>query len=271
MLITVWNYQDIGGWLNNRWPGFKKAVSTWGYGLSPSAFSGFMLRALQACSRSPQHFAVPRALFTKPVRAGTRPARARIIIRSTCACALRCFTGHSNAGSIRANRASVCASSRSSFLRLSPISRTLRAFATITSCPNSVSKRLIQGEKELKSLSARHNRHGGAITILRRSSIALSSSPASSALARLRLPRLLPGRRSLFLHHHRRHPTAFGGQAVTGVGRFAVTQPVGLPLARHLVARPDVVVRSTDRRRRAALAADRPRVRYHPHVGWDRR
>src|SRR6185369_13072201 len=41
---------------------------------------------------------------------------------------------------------SVCASSRSSFLRLSPISRTLRAFATITSCPNSLSKRLIQGE-----------------------------------------------------------------------------------------------------------------------------
>src|SRR5215813_11087913 len=35
---------------------------------------------------------------------------------------------------------------RSSFLRLSPISRTLRAFATITSCPNLLSKRLIQGE-----------------------------------------------------------------------------------------------------------------------------
>jgi hypothetical protein len=46
----------------------------------------------------------------------------------------------------RANRASVCASSRSSFLRLSPISRTLRAFATITSCLNWLSKRLIQGE-----------------------------------------------------------------------------------------------------------------------------
>src|SRR5262249_15959843 len=30
--------------------------------------------------------------------------------------------------------------------RLSPIRRTLRAFATITSCPNSLSKRLIQGE-----------------------------------------------------------------------------------------------------------------------------
>src|ERR1041385_749497 len=56
-------------------------------------------------------------------------------MRSALACALRCFTGYSNSGSIRANRASVCASSRSSFLRLSPISRTLRAFATITSCP----------------------------------------------------------------------------------------------------------------------------------------
>src|SRR5580693_4050724 len=67
-------------------------------------------------------------------------------LRSACACALRCFTGYSNSGSILANRASVCASSRSSFLRLSPISRTLRAFATITACPNSLSKRLIQGE-----------------------------------------------------------------------------------------------------------------------------
>src|SRR4029077_11658209 len=44
------------------------------------------------------------------------------------------------------SRARVRASSRSSFLRLSPISRTLRAFATTTSCPNSLSKRLIQGE-----------------------------------------------------------------------------------------------------------------------------
>ena len=34
----------------------------------------------------------------------------------------------------------------SSFLRLSPISRTLRALATITSCPHWRSKRLIQGE-----------------------------------------------------------------------------------------------------------------------------
>ncbi len=47
---------------------------------------------------------------------------------------------------MRANRASVLASSRSSFLRLSPIKRTLRACATITSCPNSLSSRLTHGE-----------------------------------------------------------------------------------------------------------------------------
>src|SRR5579863_4474675 len=45
-----------------------------------------------------------------------------------------------------ASRAKACASSRSSFFRLSPISRTLRAWATITSCPNSLRSRLIQGE-----------------------------------------------------------------------------------------------------------------------------
>jgi len=77
-------------------------------------------------------------------RPRTSSARARITLRS--ACALRCFTGHSNSGSILASRARVCASSRSSFLRLSPISRTLRACATITSCPNPLSKPLIQGE-----------------------------------------------------------------------------------------------------------------------------
>src|SRR5208337_829355 len=98
------------------------------------------------CSSGLKLLASPRAVLTSPVRVRTRPARARIIIRSACARALRCFTGLSNSGSIRASRASVCASSRSSFLRLSPISRTLRAFATITSCPNSLSKRLIQGE-----------------------------------------------------------------------------------------------------------------------------
>ena len=67
-------------------------------------------------------------------------------VRSACALALRCFTGDSNQGTIRASRASVCASSRSSFFRLSPIRRTLRAWATIASCPNSASSRLTQGE-----------------------------------------------------------------------------------------------------------------------------
>src|ERR1700726_1432009 len=85
-------------------------------------------------------------MLTSPVRARTNPARARINVRSACACTLRCFTGYSNFGSIRANRASVCASRRSSFLRLSPINRTLREFATITSCPKSLSIRLIHGE-----------------------------------------------------------------------------------------------------------------------------
>src|SRR5271169_1318524 len=94
----------------------------------------------------PIGFGQSRAVLTSAVRARTNPARARITVRSACAFALRCFTGHSNCGSIRANRASVCASRRSSFFRLSPINRTLRACATITSCPNSLNKRLTQGE-----------------------------------------------------------------------------------------------------------------------------
>jgi hypothetical protein len=47
---------------------------------------------------------------------------------------------------MRANRASVRASSRSSFFRLSPIKRTLRACATITSCPSPLNNRLTHGE-----------------------------------------------------------------------------------------------------------------------------
>src|SRR5215472_3963005 len=68
------------------------------------------------------------------------------MIKSACARALRCWIGPSNSGSIRASRAKVRASSRSSFFRLSPIKRTLRACATITSCPNSFTNRLIHGE-----------------------------------------------------------------------------------------------------------------------------
>src|ERR1019366_5502294 len=90
--------------------------------------------------------ASPRAVFTSAVRARTSPARARITVRSACAFALRCRTGHSHWGSILASRASLRASSRSSFFRLSPIQRTLRACATITSCPNSLNRRLTHGE-----------------------------------------------------------------------------------------------------------------------------
>src|SRR5713101_3385931 len=49
------------------------------------------------------------------VRASTSAARARITIRSACACSLRCRIGLSNSGSIRASRPNVFASSRSSF------------------------------------------------------------------------------------------------------------------------------------------------------------
>jgi transposase len=63
-------------------------------------------------------------------RMRTIAARARITVRSACASALRCLTGHNSWGSILTSRASVLASSRSSLRRLSPISRTLRACAT---------------------------------------------------------------------------------------------------------------------------------------------
>ena len=47
---------------------------------------------------------------------------------------------------MRASRASVRASRRSSFRRLSPIKRTFRAWATITSWPSAVNSRLTHGE-----------------------------------------------------------------------------------------------------------------------------
>src|SRR5207248_19123 len=96
-------------------------------GLRAASFAGFILRTLHPRNRWPYDFASPRAVFTSAVRARTNPARARIRLRSACAFALRCFTGQSNSGSILASRAKVCASRRSSFFRLSPISRTLRA------------------------------------------------------------------------------------------------------------------------------------------------
>ena len=60
--------------------------------------------------------------------------------------ALRCCTGLSSSGSIRASRTSVRASSRSSLRRLLTIKRTFCACATITSCPSAVKSRLTQGE-----------------------------------------------------------------------------------------------------------------------------
>src|ERR1700693_6213492 len=105
-----------------------------------------MFRGLQPRNRSPYDLVSTRAVLISAVRDRTSPARARITVRSACAFALRCFTGLSNCGSIRASRASVRASSRSSFFRLSPIKRTLRACATITSCPRSLNNRLTHGE-----------------------------------------------------------------------------------------------------------------------------
>ena len=69
-----------------------------------------MLRRLQPRSRSPYDFVSPRAVFISAVCARTRLARARITVRSACACALGCFTGDSNCGSIGASRARVLAS-----------------------------------------------------------------------------------------------------------------------------------------------------------------
>jgi hypothetical protein len=73
---------------------------------SSFTFSGFMFRGLQPRNRSPQGFVTPRTVLINDVRARTKPARARIAIRSDCACALRCFTGDNNRGSIRTSRAS---------------------------------------------------------------------------------------------------------------------------------------------------------------------
>jgi len=114
--------------------------------LSPSASSRFTFRGLQPRSRSPYDFVNPRAVLISDVRVRTSPARARMTVRSACAFRLRCCTGPSRSGSIRASRARVRASKRSSFRRLSPIKRTFRAWATITSCSNSLNRRLTHGE-----------------------------------------------------------------------------------------------------------------------------
>src|SRR5215471_18604199 len=107
-------------------------------------------------SRSPYDFTNPRAAFTSAVRALTSTARARISVRCNCACALRCFTGLSSSGSIRASRASVRASRRSSFRRLLVIKRTFWACPTITSCPSAVNNRLTHGECVPVSIAMQH-------------------------------------------------------------------------------------------------------------------
>src|SRR3974377_1924338 len=107
-------------------------------------------------SRSPYDFTNPRAAFTSAVRALTSTARARISVRCSCAWALRCFTGLSSSGSIRASRASVRASRRSSFRRLLVIKRTFWACPTITACPSAVNNRLTQGECVPVSMAMRH-------------------------------------------------------------------------------------------------------------------
>lgn len=108
-----------------------------------SAFSGFMLRTFQARSAARLRQSASRVNQSRTSPA--RPARPRYPSQVACACALRCFKRTSK-GSIRASRARDCASSRSFSWRISPISRALRASATITSCPKSLSKRLIRGE-----------------------------------------------------------------------------------------------------------------------------
>src|SRR5262249_18864339 len=79
---------------------------------------------------------------SRPHQSGTCPDHRQISLRLRAAMLHRI----QQLGIDPGQPAKLCASSRSSFFRLSPISRTLRAFATITSCPNSRSKRLIQGE-----------------------------------------------------------------------------------------------------------------------------
>jgi hypothetical protein len=84
----------------------------------------------------------PPCCVHQGVRALTSSARARITVRWSCACTLRCHTGPNSAGSIRASRASLRTSCRSSFRLLLVISCTFCACATIASCPNSLSSRL---------------------------------------------------------------------------------------------------------------------------------
>jgi hypothetical protein len=104
--------------------GSKASRNSW---LSPLQLSRFICSVPHFRSRSPYDFVNPRAAFTSAVRVLTSTVRARITLRWICALAVRCRTGPNKPGSILASRASVRASSRSSFRLLSPISRTFRA------------------------------------------------------------------------------------------------------------------------------------------------
>src|SRR5439155_8295074 len=70
----------------------------------------------------------------------------RITVRWICALALRWRTGPNSWGSMRASRAKVRASWRSSFRLLLVINSTFCACATINSCLSSVNSRLTHGE-----------------------------------------------------------------------------------------------------------------------------
>jgi hypothetical protein len=149
--------------------------------LSPDSCCARCSRAIARRSASPVHGPFsPEPCALAPIR-----LRARITVRSACAFALRCFTGHSNWGSIRASRARVCASRQSSFFRLSAINRTLRACATITSCPTSRSRRPTHGEcipvsnaTRLCGIPANTSRRALGVVLTRRSN---STLPASSS------------------------------------------------------------------------------------------
>src|SRR5205807_9678785 len=106
--------------------------------------------------------------------------------------------GRSSSGSIRAKRASMCASSLSSFRVLWLISLICRALATITSCPHPLSNRLIQGECVPTSSAIRQRPkapHNCVIPFLVLGTLRSNSTLPSWSIAQQRLvlsPRSMP-------------------------------------------------------------------------------
>ena len=95
---------------------------------------------------TPYDFVKPRAVLISDVRARTSPARARMTVRSACAFRLRCcYRPQQTRVDSRqpGQRAGIAAIIFSTALS---IKRTFRAWATITSCPNSLNSRLTHGE-----------------------------------------------------------------------------------------------------------------------------